>query len=251
MARFFLLGSTSSYLFAFALGAGITVGFSASQAAQPMDPGPAKLSTATNAPPAMPSPDTLSRYGKILVPSDETEHPLKLKMPFPGVGELKVPSQDEMIMRDKLEQLAKLSDTEIRSQLSQWPAYGKMNLRDQGTMLQRIQDFRDYRTRVALQKSHDMGLITLTSDQKVHFEKEYWDKRLKMEHELAKQFDPILKEREQKLNDELFREFSAGSPGPIAQAPKPAQPGSASTNTPAKTSPSGTQPKPISSASTQ
>jgi hypothetical protein len=192
----------------------------------PMEVTPAPAKTpATNAAPVipLPPPDTLGRYGKILTPSDEISHPLKLKMPFPGVGEVKVPNPDELNMRDKLEQLAKLSDSDIRLQLAQWPAYGRMNLRDEGGMLQRIQDFRDYRTKVALQKAHDMGLLTLTPDQKVRFEKDYWDKRLQMDHDLAKQFVPIFRAREQKLQDELFREFSAVSVGPVAQAPKPPQ----------------------------
>jgi hypothetical protein len=191
-------------------------------AAQPT-PAPAKT-PATNAAPPFP-PDTLGRYGKILQPGDEVAHPLKLKMPFPGVGEVKIPNQDEVNMRDKLEQLAKLSDADIRLQLNQWPAFGKMTLRDEGTMLQRIQDFRDYRTKVAMQKAHDLGLLsTMTPDQKVRFEKDYWDKRLQMDRDLAKQFEPIFKARQQKLQDELFREFSSASPGPVAQAPKPAPP---------------------------
>jgi hypothetical protein len=195
-------------------------GFSRAQV--PMTPAPARpMTAATNATP-LPPVDVMGRYGKILTPSDEVSHPLKLKMPFPGVGEVKVPRQDELNMREKLEQLASLSDDEIRTQLSEWPAYSKMNLRDEGTMLQRIQDFRDYRTRVALQKAHDMGLLTLTPEDKVRFEKEYWTKRLQMEHEISRQFAPILAAHEQKLQDELFREFSSASPGPVAQVPKPA-----------------------------
>ncbi len=188
-------------------------------------PAPAKPAARTTSviPPPLP-PDTLGRYGKILAPGDEMAHPLKLKMPFPGIGEVKVPTPDELNMRVKLEQLAKLSDADIRLQLSQWPAYGNMNLRDEGLMLQRIQDFRDYHSKVAMQKAHDMGLLTLTVDQKNRFEKEYWDKRLQMDHDLAKQFDPVFRAREQKLQDELFREFSSASPGPVAQVPKPPVP---------------------------
>lgn len=186
-------------------------------------PAPAKTPATNAAPvvPPVPPPDTLGRYGKILMPSDEMSHPLKLKMPFPGVGEVKVPNPDELNMREKLEQLAKLSDSDIRLQLEQWPAYSRMNLRDEGAMLQRIQDFRDYHTRVAMQKAHDMGLLTLTADQKVRFEKDYWDKRVQMDRDLAKQFEPIFRAREQKLGDELFREFSAVSLVPAMQVPKP------------------------------
>ena len=230
MARFVTLNFRAGCAGMLGLMAGFSTSLRAQQPMAPMQeqapPAPAKT-PATNAAPVVPSlpPDTLGRYGKILMPSDEMEHPLKLKMPFPGVGEVKVPNQDELNMRDKLEQLAKLSDSHIRLQLEQWPAYGKMSLRDEGTMLQRIQDFRDFRNKVAMQKAHDLGLLsTLTPDQKVRFEKDYWDKRLQMDRDLAKQFQPIYRARDQKMQDELFREFSSISSGPAAPAPKPAAP---------------------------
>jgi hypothetical protein len=204
----------------------LTACFSAPlRAQQPMTPAPMAPAQATPAPAkaaaVVPVPDSLGRYGKILTLGDQTAHPLKLRLPFPNVGEIKVPNKDELNMRDKLEQLAKLSDAEIHNQLEKWPAYGKMSLRDQGTMLQRIQDFRDYRTKVALGKAHDIGLLTLTPDQKIRFEGEYWDKQLQVDRDLAKQFEPILRAREQKLQDELFREFSSADPGPRAQPLKP------------------------------
>jgi hypothetical protein len=183
----------------------------------PTPPAPTAM---TNAAPVLPPADTIGQYGKILGPSDEVAHPLKLKTPFfPGLGEVKIPRQDEFTMRDKLEQLAQLSDDEIRKQLDQWPAYSKMNLRDEGLMLQRIQDFRDYRTKTAMQKAHDMGLLTLTVDDKVKFEKAYWIARLQMDKDIAKQVQPIVAQHEQKLKDQLFREFSKASPGPIASVP--------------------------------
>jgi hypothetical protein len=44
-----------------------------------------------------------------------------------------------------------------------------------------------------------------------------------MDHELARQFAPIFKAREEKMQEELFREFSTpGMVGVPAQAPKPA-----------------------------
>ena len=180
---------------------------------------------ATNVAPVKPPPlpDTYGQYGKILRPSDQMAHPVKLKMPFPGVGEVKVPNQDEMKMREKLEELAQLSDEDLHAQLEKWPAYGKMNLRDQGAMLQRIQDFRDYHTNVAKAKAHDIGLLTLSPDQQARFEKEYWDKRLEMDHELAKQFEPIFRARLQKLQDELYREFSSLPPS-VVPPPKPPAP---------------------------
>ncbi len=200
-------------------------------------PSPAPNPTAASTPPAKPSlapapttnaaipaapQDAMARYGKIIAPGDEVLHPLRLKLPGLNIGEIKVPRNDEFDMRAKLEALAALSDADIRAQLEQWPAYGKMNLRDEGALLARIQDFRDYRTKVTMAKAHDIGLVTLTPDQKTHFTQEYWAKRLQMDRDLAKQLQPIVAQREQKLDDELFREFSQASPGPVAQIPAPA-----------------------------
>jgi hypothetical protein len=176
---------------------------------------------ATNVAPKVvpPVPDTFNRYGKIWAPSDDVAHPIKLNVQFPGVGDMKIPSQDELNVRDKLEQLATLSDEDIHKQLNQWAPYGKMKLGDQGQLLLRIQAFKDQRTKVAMQRAHDMGLLTLTPDQKVRFEKDYWNKELQLERDLAKQFEPVFKAREQQMQDALFREFS--STVPVAQAPKP------------------------------
>jgi len=177
--------------------------------------------------PPPPIPDTLDLYGKIWAPSNDVAHPLKLQLPFPNIGEVKVPSQDELNARDKLEELATLSDADIHAKLDEWPPYGKMSLHDQGALLQRIQDFRDYRTKVAVEKAHQFGLLTLTPDQQAQFEKDYWDKRLKMDRDLAKQFSGILKDKEQKMGQELFREFSASnasSPPSMVPPPTPAPP---------------------------
>jgi hypothetical protein len=172
--------------------------------------------------PAPAPPDTFDRYGKIWAPSDDAAHPLKLNMQFPGVGELKIPSQEELSVRDKLEQLATLSDADIRTQLDQWPPYDKMKLGDEGQMLIKIQQFKDMRTKTALAMAHELGL-TLTPEQQARFEKDYWDKQLQVDNELARQFAPIFKAREEKMQEELFREFSTpGMVGVPAQAPKPA-----------------------------
>jgi hypothetical protein len=171
--------------------------------------------------PAPIPPDTFNRYGKIWAPSDDAAHPLKLNMQFPGVGELKIPSQEELSVRDKLEQLATLSDADIRTQLDQWPPYGKMKLGDEGQMLIKIQQFKDQRTKTAMAMAHQLGL-TLTPEQQARFEKDYWDKQLQADHELARQFEPVFKAREAKVEEELFREFSTpGTVGVPAQAAKP------------------------------
>lgn len=167
--------------------------------------------------------DAYVRYGKILAPSEAAAHPFKLNMPFPGVGEVRVPSPDELKMREKLEQLATLSDDEIRTQLQQWPPFAKMSLADEGAMLMRIQQFKEQRSRIASGKARKLGLSTLTPDQAAKFEKEYWEKRFALDRDLAKQFDPVVKAREQKFEEELFREFST-TPG---NPPKPVPPSAA------------------------
>ena len=176
--------------------------------------------------PPLPS-DDFVRYGKILSPNDQTGYPFKLTMPSPGFGELKVPNSGELAMREKLEKLANLSDAEIRTQLNQWPAYSKMSLGDQGAMLTRIQQFRDHRGKMAQTKAHQLGLLTLNPQQQAKFEQEYWDKRLQTDHQLAQQFQAAVKAADQKLDEELFREFS--KPGALAQAPKPPAPSPALT----------------------
>jgi hypothetical protein len=179
---------------------------------------------ATNAPPALPPgmQNTLGRYGNIVTPGDQVAYPLKLHLPNPNDDEIRVPKPEDLVKRAKLEALASLSDDEIRKQLAAWPAFGRMSLRDQGSMLQRIQEFREYHAKMALQKAHELGLLTLTPAQQAKFEKEYWDKRLKMDQQLVSQIQPIYQAGEQKMNDELFREFSSAMPSPMPPAPKPA-----------------------------
>ncbi len=178
-------------------------------------------------PPSPTDPGDFNRYGKIWAPSDDAAHPLKLNLTFPGVGDMRIPSQDELTMRDKLEQLATLSDDDIRTKLNAWPPYNKMKLSDQGQMLIRIQQFKDLRTQTAAKKAHDLGL-TLTPAQQVRFENEYWTKKLQMDRDLAKQFEPIFKARDQKMREELFREFSSsGTVVPPPPKPAPPAPGTA------------------------
>ena len=228
MARFVTLSS---------LGLVLSLGLVNANAAPPGTPAPsisapAPLTPSTNAPaavappnknaPPAPLPDPYNQYGHILAPSDDASHPMKLNMPFPNVGEMKVPSMDELTVREKLEKLASLSDADIRAQLNEWPPFTKMKLGDQGQMLARIQQFKDQRSKVALDQAHALGLLTLTPEQKASFEKQYWDKRLQMEHDLVKQFEPVMHAREEKMQEELFREFSA--PGTAGRPPAPAPP---------------------------
>jgi hypothetical protein len=180
---------------------------------------------ATAKPAAAPLPpgmqNTLGRYGNIVSPGDQVAYPLRLRLPLPNEAEVHIPKPDDLTKRAKIEALANLSDDDIRKQLAAWPVYVKMSLHDQGAMLQRIQDFRDYHAKVAMQKAHDMGLSTLTPPQQAKFEKEYWDQRLKLDEDLAKQFQPIYQARVQTMDAQLFREFSSAMPGPAPATPKP------------------------------
>ena len=195
----------------------------ASAPAKPGQPAP---------PPAKPE-DYFVRYGKILAPNDRPPYPFKLAMPGPGFGELHVPRPEELAMREKLERLATLSDAQIRDELEKWPAYGKMSLGDQGAMLTRIQQFRDFRTKMAQKKAHDLGLLTLNPQQQAQFEQEYWNRQLQLDRQLAALFGPMVEGSEQKLNEDLFREFSASK----MQIPPPAQM--------AKTAPPTATPPPV------
>jgi hypothetical protein len=168
--------------------------------------------------------DDFQRYGKILQPGTEPAHPLKLSMPFPDVGQIKIPSQEELAMREKIERLTTMSDGDIRQDLEKWPAFDKMSLADEGMMLVRIQQFKDHRWKAAQDRAHAMGLLTLKPDQFERFEKEYWDKRLQIDREMVKQFDPIFKAHEAEIEEQLYREFSTpGQPVPPTPA-KPATP---------------------------
>jgi hypothetical protein len=193
-----------------------------------MESTPPATAAKTGAPaaPATPPPgqDFSTPYGKILAPNDQAPYPFKLAMPGPGFGEVKVPSSTELAMREKLEKLAMLTDAEIRDQLQQWPAYSKMSLGDQGAMLTKIQQFRDRRDKMAMLKAHQLGLLTLNPQQQAKFEQEFWDRRLQLDRQLAQQFQGAYHNAEQKMNEDLYREFSmpAKPPRPNSLPPAPA-----------------------------
>lgn len=170
--------------------------------------------------------DYFQRYGKILSAGNEPSHPLKLSMPFPDVGQVKVPTSDELAMREKLERLTTMSDEDIRQDLANWPAFNKMSLSDEGLMMMRIQMFKDRRAKVAQDRAHSLGLLTLQPDQMNKFTNEYWQKRLQMDRDLSKQFGAAYKAAEDKMEEQLYREFSTPSkpvPGPAAATNKPGE----------------------------
>jgi hypothetical protein len=163
--------------------------------------------------PGVPPPldDYYVRYGKILTPNNQaTAYPFKLNMPFPDVGAVKVPSREELDIRDKIEQLATLSDDEIRQQLIQWPAFGKMSLSDDGAMLARLQVFRDYRHKIAAEARNRLGLVTLNPAQQAHFEDEFWKKKLQMDRQLAQQLEGPYKNAQRGPLPRIFLADRAG-----------------------------------------
>ena len=227
---------------------GLAIFFSASQrvAAQATPTASGTTTSAAKTPTAQPPPPD-NRYGKILSPTDDAAHPVKLNIQFPGVGEMKIPSQEELNERVKLEQLATLSDDDIRAQLALWPPFAKMKLGDEGQMLMRIQQFKDQRTRIAMDKARELGVLnSMTPDQKIRFEKEYWNKRLQMDRALAKQFEPVFKAQEEKLQQDLFHEFAP--PGATMLVPGEAKPVAVPVTQAKPNPPSGGTPPPVATA---
>jgi hypothetical protein len=179
---------------------------------------------------------SLDRYGDIVTTGTQVSYPLHLHLPLPYEIEVHVPTSEDLVIRAKLEALANLSDDELRKQLAAWPALNKMSLRDQGLLLQRIQDFRDYHVKIAMQKAHGMGMPTLTPAQAAKFEKEYWDERLKIDQDLVEQFQPIYEAREQEMDAALLAEFSSPVPATAPPVPKAMSGGKPSPTTTTSTS---------------
>ena len=230
-------GRLSAFLGACLAGLALVYGARAATPASPAVPAPAPVppaSPAATAPkpviPPVPDED-FQRYGKILAPGTQPSHPIKLNMPFPDVGQIKIPSAEELAMRDKLERLTTMSDADIRKDLEAWPAFDEMTLGDEGAMLVRIQLFKDHRDKTAQDRARVLGLLTLKPDQMQKFETEYWNKRMQMDAQLARQFGAVYKTSQDKLDEELFREFS--TPGTPVPPPKPPAPALAAQNKPA------------------
>jgi hypothetical protein len=237
------------------LGVGL-IGCVSTLAAETMNPAvpapapPASTATPAAKPAIPPVPeDYFQRYGKILTPGTEPSHPLKLSMPFPDVGQIKIPLPEELAVRDKLERLTTMSDADIRKDLQEWPAFSEMTLGDEGAMLMRIQAFKDRRAKIAQERAHALGLLTLKPDQVQKFETEYWNKHMQMDAELARQFTPIYRARADKIDEELFREFSTpNSPVPPPAPPKAPAPALAGQPKPAPALAEAKKPNPSSPA---
>ena len=80
-------------------------------------------------------------------------------MPFPDVGQVKIPGQDEIDMREKLEAARRPCPTRRSASTSTTGRRSrKMNLADEGAMLTRIQMFKDHRAKVAQDRARALGL---------------------------------------------------------------------------------------------
>jgi hypothetical protein len=176
--------------------------------------------TATNGATAVPPPpnDYFKTYGHIMATTTEPDHPIRFMAPSTDVGQVKIPTDEEIMMRQKLEVLASMSDADIRAELEKWPAYGKMSLSDEGLFLARIQLFKDQRAHLAEASAKQNGLI-LNPAQQAKYEQDYWTKRLAMDANLTKQIGPIVRAAEQKMQEDLFREFSTAPPPPLPRKP--------------------------------
>lgn len=139
----------------------------------------------------------------------------------------------EMEMRDKLETLCKLSPQQLDAELQKWPRYQQMDLGERAKILQRIQEFKDRRHKMAENKARELGL-QLTTDQFTTFEQKFWDRRSQADHQLWLEMEPRRKALDQQINTELKQEFAAYA--------KPATPAPAPSPTPAMAPTTGTTP---------
>jgi hypothetical protein len=117
----------------------------------------------------------------------------------------KFPFQDHEL-RGRLDQLAQLSDEELKAHLEKWPRYKEMTLAEQSRFLMKIAEFRERRKKQAEMKAKELGL-QLTPEEQKEFEKRYWEKRLEMEQQIFQELEPRRKELERQLNELLKTEF--------------------------------------------
>jgi hypothetical protein len=154
----------------------------------------------------------------------DASHPLKLNFPFGWIGELKLPTKDELIYRDKLETVADLTDLQIRDLLEKWPPYNSMSLSDQGKMLQRIQDFRDRRNKLAQDEAQKLGLTTLSPADQQAFTKLFWLRRRQADEALLADFQAKYDAKQGEIDHEMEQVFAPRLPSPkpvSAPTPKP------------------------------
>jgi len=119
-----------------------------------------------------------------------------------------IPNRHEVEAREKLQELAKLSDEQLTAELHKWPRYQKMTFGERAKFLQRIQDIRDHRKNMAVNRARELNL-NLNPEQQAAFEKSYWDKKIVAEKQLSAETEPRRKELDEQMNQQLLKEFGS------------------------------------------
>jgi hypothetical protein len=105
-----------------------------------------------------------------------------------------------------MEKLFQLDDTQAEKELQKWPKYQTMSDEQKNRFRQRLSKMRERRRHVAERKAKELGL-TVPPDIMQTFEKSYWEKRLKADHELWKEIEPKRKAADEQVNAEMLKEF--------------------------------------------
>lgn len=119
-------------------------------------------------------------------------------------------------LRGRLNELAKLSDAEILAQLEKWPPYQRMSLGEKGHLLQRIQDAREFRQKVARRKAGALGLEIPAAEQE-KFTALFWDSKLEMDRRLFEEMEPKRRQYQQEMDAKIlaqFGQYRTASPPP-------------------------------------
>jgi hypothetical protein len=150
---------------------------------------------------------------------------VRLNFPFAWVGELKLPTKDEISSRDKLEFLGDMSDQQIRDELEKWPPFNGMSIGDQGRMLVRIQEFKDRRSKLAQDEQQKLNLTNLSPTDQANFKKVFWQMRREIDDDLIADFQARYDAKQAELDHALVSKFT-----PLLISPTPTP-----TKTPEKT----------------
>ncbi len=172
--------------------------------------------TSPPSPSPAPSPQATPTYSG-LVSGGDSAHPVKLNIPYIWVGDLHLPSQEEMKARFQLEALAALTDEEVRDRLLKWDKFNQMGLGDQGRMFSKVQDFRDKFNKLAQDEANHLGLTTLPPADALEFKKDFLEKRWKADESLVNEFQAKFEVSQKQLDEELLKKFKPLVPTPTPQ----------------------------------
>lgn len=131
----------------------------------------------------------------------------------PHVGRMMSMDGKENEMRERLGQLATLSDDQLKAELTKWPRYQHMSLGEQSKFLAKLQEIRDRQKAMAAAKARELGL-NLSPEQKTAFESSYLQKRMAMERQLWKEMEPRRRQLESQISQDLMKEFGTSASNP-------------------------------------